>query len=105
MGASEMHRVKLIKWDDDECKSRGWEGGMQELSQDTGLTVDELQSYWWVDDESAEQVVAPSLGKLEEIIGHVIIRDRVYPTTVSAVVVSRTDKEMVIEVPDVDAFF
>lgn len=100
-----MDRVKLIKWDDEECESRGWEGGMQQLSDDTGLTVDELQSYWWVDDESAERVIEPSIGRLEEIIGHVIIRNRVYPTTVSAVVVSRTDKQMVIEVADVDAFF
>ena len=100
-----MDRVRLIKWDDDECKSRGWEGGMQQLSDDTGLTVDELQSYWWVDDESAERDIQPSAGRLEDITGHITIRDRVYPTTVSAVVVSRTDKEMVIETADIDTFF
>lgn len=100
-----MDRIRLIKWNDEECKSRGWEAGLQHLAVDTGISVEELASFWWVDDESIEYGVPPEVGKLEDVTGYVIIRDRVYPSAVKAVVVSRTDNEMIVETEDANSFF
>lgn len=60
-----MDRIRLVKWNESEVQSRGWEGGMKELSADTGLTVEELEGLWWVDDDNIENDVPLTNGKLE----------------------------------------
>jgi hypothetical protein len=101
-----MDRARLIKWDDEEAKSRGWKGGMEELAQDVSHPVEDLKSFWWIDDEHIDWDITPTaVGPLEEITGFIVIRDRVYATTVTGVVLKRTDKEVVFETADANLFF
>jgi len=101
-----MDRARLIKWDDEEAKSRGWEGGVEELAKDTGYEAEFLRDLWWIDDEHIDwDITHTAVGALEELTGHIIIRDRVYPTTVAAVVTKRTDTYIVFETADANLFF
>jgi hypothetical protein len=103
-----MDKAKLIKWDDKECQSRGWEGGIKQLAEETGYEFEFVRDLWWIDDENIEWDVQPGtpiVGEFEELTGYIIIRDRIYPTTVDALVVSVTDQEIVFYTPDANMFF
>lgn len=101
-----MDKARLIKWDDEECRSRGWEGGVKQLAEETGHPVEEVRDMWWIDDEEIDWGITPEVvGALEELTGHIIIRGRIYATTVPAIVIKRTDKEIVFETPDANLFF
>jgi hypothetical protein len=101
-----MDRARLIKWDDAEAKSRGWEGGMEQLARDTAYPVEDVKDMWWIDDENIDwDITTTAVGPLEDLTGYIIMRDRVYPTTVAAVVIKRTETEIVFETPDANLFF
>lgn len=102
-----MDKVRLVKWDDAEVARRGWEGGLAEMGEELGYTVDDLKSYWWVDDEFEEFEAGPvpEGSTYEEVEGNVVIHNRIFMTSVAAVVVSRSDTEMVVLVEDGSVFF
>lgn len=96
-----MDRVTLIKWDDEDAKGAGWDG-LEDLANDVGYPVDDIKAFWWYEDEEAD--VIGTSGVLKDVTAHAIIHGRVYPTTVKAVIISETEKEMIIEVTDSSVF-